>query len=164
MTSTASIGKHPIHPVLVAFPIGLWVFSLLSDIIFLSGGNSAWSTVSRYSMRVGILGALLAALPGFVDLLTTPSAKIKRIGAWHMSINLVVTAIFVVDFFLRANKPGVPAGPFVLSIIGVALLAVSGWLGGEMVYVHGAGVQPPMAKPGPEAPAREREEVMAGRG
>ncbi|MGH9834655.1 MAG: DUF2231 domain-containing protein [Blastocatellia bacterium] len=62
--SHASIGGHPIHPILVAFPIGLWVFSLVSDIVYFMGwGSAIWNDVAFYSMAGGIVGALLAAAP-----------------------------------------------------------------------------------------------------
>ena len=70
MRTPASIFQHPIHPMLIVFPIGLWIFSLACDLIRLAGGSSdAWATVAFYSMVGGLVGALCAAVPGFIDLL-----------------------------------------------------------------------------------------------
>src|SRR5687767_5627788 len=74
MRTPASIAGHPIHPMLVAIPIGLWVFSFVCDLFVLSGRTGAWPTVALYTMVGGIVGALLAAVPGFIDLLSLPAA------------------------------------------------------------------------------------------
>ena len=138
MASRASIAGHPIHPMLVPLPIGLFVFSFVCDLLFLwQPGNAAWSTVALYAMGGGIVGALLAAVFGLVDLLSLAPSKAKRIGIWHMVVNLTVVAIFVGDFFLRMGTAPGSGLPVLLSLAGVLLLLVSGWLGGEMVFVHG---------------------------
>jgi uncharacterized membrane protein len=75
MRTPASIFGHPIHPMLIVFPIGLWIFSLAWDLIRLAGASGdAWSTVAFYSMVGGLIGALCAAVPGFIDLLSTKEA------------------------------------------------------------------------------------------
>lgn len=142
MASPASIARHPIHPMLVAFPIGLLVFSLICDLIQSIGwGGAVWADVAFYSMAGGIVGALLAAVPGLIDLLSL-SGRPKTLGIWHMCINLLVVAIFVIDFWLRTTDVATSNTPVLLSVIGVAFLGVSGWLGGQMVYVHGVAVEP----------------------
>ena len=148
MASPASIAKHPIHPMLVAFPIGLLVFSLICDLIQLIGwGGAVWADVALYTMAGGIVGALLAAVPGLIDLLSL-SGRPKTLGIWHMCINLLVVAIFAIDFWLRTTNVATSNTPVLLSVVGVGLLGVSGWLGGQMVYVHGVAVEP-QAKPRP---------------
>jgi len=143
MISKVSIAKHPIHPMLVPLPIGLWIFSLVCDIIFLTNREPVWSTIAFYSMAGGIIGALLAALPGLLDLLAIPPSPPKRIGLWHLGINLGVVALYLVNFLWRRQLADHwSTGPFALSILAVLLLCVSGWLGGEMVYVHGVAVVP----------------------
>ena len=147
MASPASIAKHPIHPMLVTLPIGLWVFSLVSDVIYvMKWGGSVWNDVAFYTMAGGIAGALIAALPGFVDLLSMSSGKVKSIGILHMCINLVLVALFAMNLWLRNQALPGTTPPIWLSVIGVGLLCVSGWLGGEMVYVHGAAVEPQPGK------------------
>jgi uncharacterized membrane protein len=143
MRTPASIGGHPLHAILVALPIGLWIFSLVSDLIWQLGwGAEIWTTVAFYSLAGGIVGALLAAIPGFIDLLSLPSGKVKRIAVTHMAINLAAVVLFAVNFGLRLNSAPGASVPTLLTLIGVVMIGVSGWLGGEMVYVHGVGVQP----------------------
>jgi uncharacterized membrane protein len=140
MSSRASIAGHPIHPMLVPLPIGLFVFSLVCDLAFLWGsGNPAWSTVALYALGGGVVGALLAAVFGFVDLVSLAPSPAKRIGIWHMGINLTLVVLFALSFWLRIDG-AVSRVPLLLSIAGVALLAISGWLGGHMVFVHGVAV------------------------
>ena len=140
METPASIAKHPIHPMLVALPIGLWVFSLVSDIIYRAGwGPAVWNDVAFYTLAGGIVSALLAAVPGLIDLLSL-SGKPKKIGIWHMCFNLIAVAVFAINLWLRTTNPPGAMLPFALSIIGVGLLGVSGWLGGELVYRHAVAV------------------------
>jgi len=139
MKDVARIGNHPIHPMLVSFPIGLWIFSLVTDILYRWSGNGTWALVAYYSMAGGIVGALLAAVPGFVDYLALKPSRVKDIALWHMFINVSAVILFSINLYLRTVTPDV-TGPFILSIIGVLAILVSGWLGGQMVYVHGYGV------------------------
>jgi uncharacterized membrane protein len=141
MSTPARIGGHPIHPMLVPLAIGLWVFSLVCDLIYrFGGGSDVWVALAFYTLAGGIAGALLAAVPGFIDLLSLPPGKVKKIAVAHMAINLGAVVLFAVNFGLRLNAlPGAPV-PILLSVVGVALIGVSGWLGGELVYVHGVGV------------------------
>jgi len=142
MTSPASIAKHPIHPTLVALPIGLWIFSLISDVIFLMRwGGVIWSDVAFYTMAGRLGGALIAAVPGLIDLLSMSPGKVKTIGIWHMCINLVVVALFAMNLWLRYSAVPGSNSLVWLSVAGVVLMGISGWLGGEMVYVHGMAVE-----------------------
>jgi uncharacterized membrane protein len=150
MSSSASIKGHPLHSMLVAFPIGLLGFSLVADVLDRLTQNPSWSTVAFYTLGGGLVGALLAAVPGLVDLVSMRDPQAKRIGITHMVTILLAVGVFAVSFFLRWN--GDPGGlPFALSFLGVVLLGVGGWLGGEMVYVHGVAVQPMKPGPGSEA-------------
>jgi uncharacterized membrane protein len=143
MRTPASIAKHPIHPMLVPIPIGLWIFSLVCDLISLAGYQGAWSTVALYTMVGGIVGALVAAIPGLIDLLSLPSGP-RATALVHMTINLTVVGLYVVNSWLRWADPASLSGaPLWLSLIAVGLLVISGWLGGKMVYVHGVAVDTP---------------------
>src|SRR5262245_28174054 len=151
MHTPASIAKHPLHPMLVAIPIGLWVFSLVCDLVRLFGGTSPnWQVVAYYTLIGGIVGALVAAVPGFIDMLSLPW-RTKRIALFHMSINLTVVALYVVNAWLRHRGIDLTA-PVWLSVIAVLMLLVSGWLGGKMVYIHGVAVE--------EKPESERGVVV----
>jgi uncharacterized membrane protein len=148
MRTPASISKHPIHPMLIVFPIGLWIFSLACDLIRLAGASGdAWITVAFYSMVGGLIGALCAAVPGLIDFLYYKGGTppVKKIALTHMTINLIVVVLYAVNIWLRASELGVKGAsmgtPVLLSLIGVALLFVSGWLGGQMVHVYGVGVE-----------------------
>ena len=146
MRTPASIAGHPIHPMLVTLPIGLWVFSLVADLCFAFGaGTAVWKTVAFYTMAGGFVGALAAAIPGLVDLLSLPPGGIKSTAIKHMSINLTVVAHYAINLWLRAGIEGYGtargfAVPEWLSLIAIGLLLISGWLGGKMVYEAGVGV------------------------
>ena len=106
MSSPASVAGHPVHPMLVALPIGLWVFSLASDVIRLSGlGGPVWSDVAFYTMAGGVVGALLAAVPGLIDFVAIEEPRVKRIGAIHLTLNLAVVALYGVNLWLRMSAP-----------------------------------------------------------
>src|SRR5687768_812799 len=140
MKTPASIAGHPIHPMLVTLPIGLWVFSLVCDAFFVLGaGATHWATVSFWTMLGGILFAVVAAIPGTIDMVSLRGAP-KKIALTHMALNVTVVLLYAVNFGMRVTGAAIPGVPFALSGLGVALLAVSGWLGGHMVYVHRVGV------------------------
>jgi uncharacterized membrane protein len=148
MASRASIAGHPVHPMLVVFPIGLFVFSFICDLIYLGTENGLWRDIAYYSMAGGILGGLAAAVPGLIDFLGISDERVRRIAALHMIINVSVIILYAVNLWIRST-PGTPTLSIWLSGFSVALLAVSGWLGGEMVYVHGVGVGPAGAETTP---------------
>ena len=134
MRTPASIAGHPIHPMLIPLPIGLWIFSLVCDLVFVSGlGGDVWRTVAFYTMAGGIVGALIAALPGIIDMLSLPAGP-KKTAIIHMVINLTIVAMYVVNIWLRMVNPENTGLTTWLSAIAVALLGVSGWLGGKLVY------------------------------
>ena len=135
MKTPASIAGHPIHPMLVAIPIGLWIFSLVCDLAHLFGAGENWRIVALYTLAGGIAGALLAAVPGFIDMLSLTS-PIRRTALIHMGINLSVVALYAVNLWLRLQGSTLVW----LSVLGLGLLVVSGWLGGKMVFEHGVGV------------------------
>ena len=144
MRTPASIAKHPIHPMLVVFPIGLWISSLICDLIGLSVATSAvWFTLALYAMGGGLIGALAAAVPGLVDLFYYKggAAPVKSIALTHMTINLTAVALYAVNVWLRVSRPEHLELPIILSVIGVCMIAVSGWLGGQMVHVYGVSVE-----------------------
>jgi uncharacterized membrane protein len=141
MRTPASIAGHPIHPMLVPIAIGGFVISLVADILcVVTGNNNPWNTVAYYSMIIGIVGALAAALPGLVDLLSLPAGPIKKTAVTHMSINLIVVALYICNAWIRHGNPSDLKVPMTLSVLAVGLLLVSGWLGGKMVFEAGVGV------------------------
>ena len=143
MGSRASFAKHPIHPMLVPFPIALWIFSLLCDVIYgLGWGGPIWNDMAFYTMAGGILGGLATAVPGLVDFLSMSDQQTRKIARTHMILNLVIVGLFIVNLWLRTVLVPGARLPLILSVTGVILLGLSGWLGGELVYIHGVGVEP----------------------
>lgn len=150
MATPASIQKHPIHPMLVPFPIGLWIFSLVCDVIYMTGlGGVVWKDMALYTMIGGLLGALAAAIPGYIDYRSIADPAAKRIGLWHMVTNLSIVVLFALNVLLRLTSEA-RGIPITLSIIAVTLLGLSGWLGGELVYIHGIAVEPQESAKGKE--------------
>ena len=142
MHTPASIHGHPVHPMLVPIAIGGFVISFVADLICLATGNAQpWNQLALYTMCIGILGALAAALPGFIDFLSLPAGTpVKRTAVAHMGINLTVVALFAWNAWLRYVNPQDLQLPMLLSAVGILMLLVSGWLGGKMVYEGGIGV------------------------
>ena len=144
MSAPASFKGHPFHPIIIPLPIGLWVFSIVSDFIFKLGwGSPIWNDVAFYTLAGGIIGALIAAVPGFIDLIGLQNPNTKSIAVWHMFINLLAVALYCVNFWLRTQRAPGDNLPILLSAIGIILIIISGWLGGELVYVRGVAVKQP---------------------
>jgi uncharacterized membrane protein len=135
---------HPLHPALVAVPIGAWIASFVFDVASHVISDPAFlAQSSRWLIALGVLGALAAAAIGFLDLLAIPTGtRAFRIGVTHMSINLAVTVAYVVGFLIRADADEGPVGwgALVLSAVALAALTVSGYLGGELAYRYGVRV------------------------
>jgi uncharacterized membrane protein len=144
MRTPANIAGHPIHPMLVTIPIGLWVFSFACDLIARGSAEpGVWPAVAYYAMIGGVIGALAAALPGLIDLLSLKDPALKKTALTHMSINLTVVVLYIINIWLRHRDPQNLSTPFWLSLLAILLLLVSGWLGGKMVYLAGVGVSAP---------------------
>jgi uncharacterized membrane protein len=147
MASPASIGGHPIHPMIIPFPIALWVFSLVADVIYLWRGNPVWRDfIAFYVLLAGIIGAAVAAVPGLIDWLSLKDPAVLKIANWHARLNVIALLVFAASFYLRTSSgssmvSGSHNIPFGLSVFGVILITISGWLGGEMVFKHGVAVE-----------------------
>jgi uncharacterized membrane protein len=143
MRTPASIAGHPIHPMLVPIAIGCFVFSFASDLICMAtAAAEPWNTLAYYTMIGGILGALAAAVPGLIDLLSLP-AVIRSTAIKHMTINLIVVALYICNAWWRHGSPQDLKVPMILSFVAILMLLVSGWLGGKMVFEAGVGVDTP---------------------
>ena len=135
MESKAKLLGHPIHPMLIPFPLGLLSTSLVFDIVHLLKRDRLWSQLAFWNIAGGIIGGLAAAVFGLIDWLAIPSGtRAKRVGLLHGVGNVVVVALFGASWLLRRGEPGKRSAlPVILSALGVALSAVTGWLGGELV-------------------------------
>ncbi len=167
MESRAKALGHPIHPMLIVFPLGLLATAVVFDILYLITDRSGFSVAAGYAIAAGIIGGLLAAVFGLVDWLAIPAGtRAKRVGAAHGVGNVVVVALFAVSWLLRARAGGwdPTAVAMIFSFVGVALAAVTGWLGGELVDRLGVGVDrdahldaPSSLSRRPARPVRERQ-------
>ena len=139
--STAKLGTHPIHPMLIPFPIAFLVGAFVADVLFTMNGDAFWARAATYLLGAGIVMALLAAIFGFIDFFSSP--RIRDIShAWqHMFANLLAVVVAAVNFVLRigADADAAPTTGLVLSGITVLILLFSGWRGGDLVYRHGVG-------------------------
>jgi len=137
MTTRVTIAGHPVHAMLVTIPIGLWIFTLTSDVVFAVTGDARWEATAFFTLAGGIAGALLAAVPGLFDLLGLHEPQERRVGIIHMSVNLGIVVLQFINFALRVSSQGTTTVTLVLSAVAVAALLVSGWLGGQLVHVLG---------------------------
>jgi uncharacterized membrane protein len=142
MESKAKAFGHPVHPMLVVFPLGLLATSLVFDLIRLAGGGEGFSVSAFYMIAAGIIGGLAAAVFGLVDYLAIPrQTRAKTIAAAHGLINVAIVALFIFSWGIRFGDPAAVHGvAILLSAIAVLLALVSGWLGGELVDRLGVGV------------------------
>jgi uncharacterized membrane protein len=150
------IKGHPIHPMLVAFPIGLFVTSFIFDLIATWSGGFGWYIASYYDLLFGIIFVLPTAIFGLADFLQIRDREAQKVGIYHMSYVVAAVVTFIISLLVRsvfAPGPTVLAAPvtggawlasLLLSAGGVTLLAYGGWYGAELVYRHkvGVGIEP----------------------
>jgi uncharacterized membrane protein len=143
MESRVKLFGHPIHPMLIVFPLGLLATGVIFDILFLLTGNSSFPIASFWMITAGIIGGLLAALFGWLDWLAIPNrTRARNIGLWHGLGNLFVVILFTIVWFIRRGVPDYIPGTlaFVLELIAAGSALVTSWLGGELVYRLGMAV------------------------
>src|SRR4029079_6814466 len=136
--SSVNLMGHPLHPILITLPIGLFVATFLLDVVFWAGGNPAFATTATWALGFGLLGAAAAAIAGFVDFLG--DARIRNLSdAWHHAIgNVILVLVQLFSFYWRyryGTAAVVPTG-LVLSLIAVLIMLYTGWRGGELVFRH----------------------------
>jgi len=142
MESRAKLFGHPIHQMLIVFPLGVLAMSFVFDIIALVTNNTQLSGASFYMIAAGVIAGLLAAVFGLIDFLAIPrGTRARRLGTLHGTGNVVVVALFAVSWILRRDAPSDPGlVPVVLSGVAAVIATVTGWLGGELVDRLGVGV------------------------
>jgi len=142
MESRAKLLGHPIHQMLIVFPLGLLATAVIVDLVYFAGDALIFAEVSYYLVIAGLLGGAVAAPFGLIDWLAIPpSTRAKRIGALHGAGNAVVLVLFLASALLRSDLPSAPpVAAYVCSFAGAALALVTAWLGGELVNRLGIGV------------------------
>jgi uncharacterized membrane protein len=137
---------HPFHPILVTIPIGAWMSSLVFDVGSRFAAHPGFlNQGSEWLIAIGVVGAAAAASVGLLDLLAIPTRTAAfRTGVTHMSLNLAITAAYVVNFLWRhetyQRPEAVGVGPLALAVASIAALGVSGYLGGKLAYRYGVRV------------------------
>jgi uncharacterized membrane protein len=146
MESRAKVLGHPLHQMLIVFPLGLLVTSVVFDAVYYFGGrNGRWADVSYWMIVAGLIGGVTAAVPGWIDWFAIPpGTRAKAIGLWHGLGNAFgVLGLFGASWFLRRSSPASPPDvALLLSLGGVLVGSVTAWLGGELVDRLGVGVDP----------------------
>jgi uncharacterized membrane protein len=140
--STVSIAGHPIHPMLIPFPIAFFVATFVCDLVFWRSGNASWADATVWLLGFGLIMAALAAVAGLCDVLG--DAQIRNLNtAWlHAGANALAVLIELYNWYSRyshGSSAVLPTG-LILSLIVVGILLFSGWKGWEMVYRHRVGV------------------------
>lgn len=163
MESRAKLLGHPIHPMLIVLPLGLFIGAVVFDALYMWRGSPTLATVGYWNIAAGIIGGLLAAVFGLIDWLAIPAGtRAKRIGLLHGGSNVLVVLIFAVVWWMRGHT--LDAAPttnlFLLEILALVLGSVAGWLGGELVDRLGVGVDDGAHLDAPSSlsgrPARQR--------
>ena len=142
MEARAKLFGHPIHQMLIVFPLGLLATSFFFDIAWLATKRPGLGVAAFWMIFAGVIGGLVAAVFGLIDWLAIPRAtRAWAIGLWHGGGNVVVVLLFIGSWLLRRGTASVPPmAAIVLSLIGVCIALVTGWLGGELVGRLGVGV------------------------
>ena len=142
MRAKARLLGHPIHPMLIVFPLGLLTVSAIFDIIYVCTHNNHWADLSYWIIASGIIGGLIAGVFGLVDWLGIPEGtRAKYIGLIHGLSNLVVVILFIISWFMRRATPAAPSTKaMMLGWIGIVIALFASWLGGELVYRLNVGV------------------------
>lgn len=156
--STASLGGHPIHPMLVLFPIAFFVATLVCDIVFWQSGIGEWATAALWLLGAGLVMAALAAVAGLIDFLGDQMIRSLNDAWWHAGGNVLVVLIELYSWYARYTQGAdavVPTG-IVLSLIAVGLLLFTGWKGGELVHRYRVGILEHPEAQAPTAPTPRR--------
>ena len=156
MASPASIAGHPIHPMLIPFPIALWVFSFIADLIYLWRDNAGWEWMAKWTLLAGCISAVAAAIFGIIDYLSIKDKQVAKVAGWHARFNVLALLLFGASWYLRTDNGSDMVNnsltiPVILSVVGVIAVSISGYLGGELVFKHGVAVNPQHDTPAEEA-------------
>jgi Predicted membrane protein len=147
--STAQVVGHPIHPMLVPFPIVFFVSVFVCDLAFWQSGATAWTTAGIWLLGAGLVTAALTAIAGLLDFAGEQRIRDLSDAWWHAGANIVAVLIELYNFYIRyanGSSAVLPTG-LILSLIVVCLLFFSGWKGAELVFRHRVGVNDSLGNP-----------------
>lgn len=154
MKSSIRVANHPLHPMLVPIPIACFLLTLIGDLAYAGTNNPFWYFFSTWTMGIGVIGGLLAALPGLADYVSVVPHQAKKQATTHMILNLGIVGLFIVNLALRAFTTASTGANWWLSlaltVVANAALLYAGWLGGELVYRHRIGVEEGETREGPQ--------------
>ena len=140
--STASIAGHPIHPMLIPFPIVLFISTFVADLVYWKTASAAWAEATPWLLGGGLIMAALAAVMGLIDVTGDQQVRQLSTAWWHAGANVVVVVVELINWFLRYTQGSsavLPTG-IVLSAVVTAILLFTGWMGWELVYRGRVGI------------------------
>src|SRR5262245_10080965 len=146
MKTRVTFAGEPVHPMFVHYPIALWTTSVLTDVIFYFNRHPSLVVISKFLIAAGILGAIIAAIPGLLDWTGITQPAIKKVATRHLVLNIIALVLFAVSLYLRMRNYGAALVgfhlkiPFVISVVCWLLIARSASFGGKLVYQHRMGV------------------------
>ncbi|MEX0885681.1 MAG: DUF2231 domain-containing protein [Phycisphaeraceae bacterium] len=170
MRTRSTFKGHPIHPMLIGFPIAFLTAAFVCDVVGLALGGEAWWTVGAYLALAGIVTGLAAAVPGVIDYLFSvpPHSSAKKRATYHMLVNTGAIAAFLIALIVRGDPAAPPpALSILLELAGLGLLSAGGWMGGTLVYRNFIGPEHRYAQAGKwseqELELKPGEPVIVGR-
>jgi nitrite reductase/ring-hydroxylating ferredoxin subunit/uncharacterized membrane protein len=142
MKSKAHFKSHPLHPILIPFPIAFFIGTFISHAGGLYLNNEAWYSTATWLNAAGIAGAVLAAIPGIIDYLYTvpPRSSAKKRATQHGLLNTTMLVLFILLFFYRRQPSPNQLLLLAGELIGIALMMIAGWMGGTLVHRNQIGV------------------------
>lgn len=149
MYTKAAIAKHPIHPMLIGFPVALYTATVAALIIYTANGDTFWYRAAFWANLGGVVMAAVAAIPGFIDLMGLPErSRARATGYRHMACNVLALVLFAASCAalgtgLYSAHGALDAGlPLLLSVVGAASTVLAGWFGWALVQTHHVGIKP----------------------
>lgn len=146
--STAAIAGHPIHPMLIPFPISFLVGALVTDLVYWSTNGAFWAESSFWLILAGLITGAIAAVFGLIDFLTIERVREHSAGWIHFIGNAAVLVIALISVLMRWDNPEAAVMPWglLLSVVTGLILIVTGWYGGELAYRHKVGISSPASQ------------------
>src|SRR5260370_17058474 len=139
MRAKATFAGEPVHAMFVHYPIALWTTSVITDLMFYFHRNTSLILISKFLIAAGILGAILAAIPGIIDWWAISDPVVTKVANWHARLNIIALIVFGVSLYLRLKNYGAPLVgfhlkvPFAISVVGWILMAISPSLARKVV-------------------------------